>query len=105
MIAMYSAFFNKPYDIPVFTSYEVSPEELDRYTGVYSSSEIPVKITVLRDDKILTAQATGQSAFPLEANAKDKFVFDQAGIVMEFNLEEKTMVLKQGGGTFHFRKD
>lgn len=105
MIAMYSAFFNKPYDIPVFTSYEVSPEELDRYTGVYSSSEIPVKITVLRDDKILTAQATGQSAFPLEASARDKFVFDQAGIVMEFNLQEKTMVLKQGGGTFHFRKD
>lgn len=105
MIAMYSAYFNKPYDIPVFTSYEVSPEDLDRYIGVYSSSDLPVKITVLKDGKILTAQATGQAAFPLEASAKDKFVFDQAGIVMEFNLSEKTMILKQGGGVFSFKKD
>ncbi|WP_300662965.1 serine hydrolase domain-containing protein, partial [Fluviicola sp.] len=93
MIAMQSAFYNKPYDIPVFTSYEVKPEDLDQYAGVYSSTQIPVKITILKEGKILTAQATGQAAFPLEASAKDKFVFDQAGIVMEFNLSEKTMVL------------
>ncbi len=105
MTAMYSAFYNKPYDIPVFTSYDVKPEDLDAYAGVYSSSDLPVKITVLKDGKILTAQATGQGAFPLEASAKDKFVFDQAGIVMEFNPSEKTMVLKQGGGQFLFKKN
>lgn len=105
MTALYSAFYNKPYDIPVFTSYEVKPEDLDQYAGVYSSLDLPLKITVLKDGKILTAQATGQAAFPLEASAKDKFVFDQAGIVMEFNPSEKTMVLKQGGGQFSFKKD
>lgn len=51
------------------------------------------------------AQATGQPAFPLEATEKDKFKFDQAGVVIEFNPIEKTMVLKQGGGQFAFVKE
>jgi CubicO group peptidase (beta-lactamase class C family) len=104
-IAVLSAVFNKPYDIPDFKTYEVSPEELDKYPGVYSSEQIPIKITVTRVNRTLVAQGTGQSAFPLEAVEKDIFRFDQAGIVMEFNIESKTMILKQGGGQFTFTKE
>ena len=53
----------------------------------------------------LLAQATGQSSFPLEATAKDKFEFDQAGVVIEFNIEKNEMNLKQGGGSYLFTKD
>jgi hypothetical protein len=51
------------------------------------------------------AQATGQGTFPLEATEKDTFRFNQAGIVLMFNPEAKTMVLKQGGGEYKFTKD
>lgn len=105
MIALLSAFYNKPYEIPTFTNYEVKPEELDSYLGVYASKAIPLKITITKSDKQLMAQATGQSAFPLEAAAKDKFKFDQAGIVLEFNPAAKTMLLKQGGQEFTFTKE
>lgn len=104
-IAVLSAVFDKPYNLPEFKTYDVSPEDLDKYLGTYSSSEIPLKITISRDDKTLIAQATGQPAFPLEATDKDKFRFDQAGIVLEFNPEGKSMILKQGGGIFNFTKD
>ncbi len=104
-IAVLSAVYNKPYDIPEFSAYEIQAEDLDQYQGVYASNQVPLKITITKDNKTLMAQATGQPAFPLEATAKDKFRFDQAGVVIEFNPAEKTMLLRQGGGAFTFTKE
>lgn len=104
-IAVLSAVFNRPYEIPEFKSYALSQEELDKYLGVYSSTQIPIKITITLENTTLIAQGSGQPSFPLEATEKDKFKFDQAGVVMEFNIESKTMVLKQGGGEFRFTKE
>jgi CubicO group peptidase (beta-lactamase class C family) len=104
-IAVLSAVYNKPYEIPVFTSFNLSSEDLDKYLGVYSSKEIALKITITKDGNTLIAQGTGQPAFPLEATDKDKFKFDQAGVVLEFNPTDKTMILKQGGGQFIFTKE
>ena len=104
-IAVLSAVFNKPYEIPEFSTYELTTEDLDQYLGVYSSTQIPLKITITKEGKTLFAQATGQPSFPLEATKKDKFKFDQAGIIMEFNPGAKTMILKQGGGVFEFTKE
>lgn len=104
-IAVLSAVYNKEYEIPTFKSSEMTSEELDKYTGVYASSQLPMKITVTKNNKTLIAQATGQPSFPLEATGKDKFKFDQALLVMEFNPAEKTMILKQGGGVFNFAKE
>ncbi|HBG23882.1 MAG: peptidase [Bacteroidetes bacterium GWF2_41_61] len=104
-IAVLSAIFNKPYEIPEFKNIILTSEELDRYTGIYSSAQIPLKITVSKTNLSLMAQATGQPAFPLEPTGKDVFKFEQAGLVMEFSPDEKKMVLKQGGGQFLFTKE
>jgi hypothetical protein len=64
-----------------------------------------MKITITKNNNTLIAQATGQSSFPLEATEKDKFIFKLAGIVLEFNPSERTMMLKQGGGQFLFTKE
>lgn len=100
-----SEVFGKPYEIPEFTTYNVRSEDLDVYLGNYSSTELPIKITITKDAATLIAQATGQSSFPLEATKKDVFSFDMAGILLEFNTAQKTLVLKQGGGTFTFTKE
>ena len=104
-ITVLSAVYSKPFDIPSFEVYEVSLEELEQYVGVYSTSELPLKITVTIEKNTLTAQATGQSSFPLEATEKDKFKFDQAGVVLEFDPTINEMILKQGGGEFTFIKE
>ncbi|MGJ1198641.1 serine hydrolase domain-containing protein [Sphingobacterium spiritivorum] len=104
-IAALSAVYNKPFDIPDFRTYENSSEDLDIYLGSYVSTQIPIKITVTKDNKTLVAQASGQSSFSLEATEKHKFKFDQAGIVMEFNPGNKSFVLKQRGGEFLFTKE
>ncbi|MGI8640454.1 MAG: hypothetical protein ACR2MG_10995 [Pyrinomonadaceae bacterium] len=40
-----------------------------------------------------------------EATEKDKFKFDTAGVIIEFNTEKKQLTLKQGGQQFLFAKD
>ncbi len=104
-IAVLSAIYNKPYNIPEFTEYKVKSEDLDKYLGVYSSTQIPLKITVSKKNNTLISKATGQSSFSLEASELHKFKFDLAGIVLEFNPTEKEMILKQGGGQYVFTKE
>lgn len=104
-IAVLSAVYNQPYDIPELNTIELSSEDLDKYLGMYYSSVISLKINITKENNQLVAQATGQPSFPLEPTAKDKFKFETAGVVMEFTPTEGTMVLKQGGGEFPFKKE
>ncbi len=104
-IALLSAVYNLPFTIPEFKSISLTTEDLDKYLGVYSSKEMPIKITISKDGISLIGQATGQGSFVLEAVDKNIFAFKQAGVVLEFNPELKSMKLKQGGGVFEFIKE
>lgn len=84
---------------------EVKAEDMEQYVGVYSSTQLPLKITISRNNTTLMAQATGQSSFPLEATEKDIFKFDPAGVVIEFNPAKQELTLKQGGGSYLFKKE
>nr|MCU0375439.1 hypothetical protein [Chitinophagaceae bacterium] len=97
-----------PYDYvppPVVNLYSVSPTDLDRYAGVYSSSQLPVKITVFKNNLNLVVQATGQQALTLQAIAINTFRHADEGIILEFMPVEKTMLLKQNGQVYHFIKE
>ncbi|MDX1364204.1 MAG: serine hydrolase domain-containing protein [Arenibacter latericius] len=104
-IALLSALFNRDFTVPSFETYEVSSDDLEMYLGVYSSPSFPLKISITKSGAILMAQATGQPSFNLDATEKDKFKFDQAGIVMEFDPANNQMTLKQGGGVFVLTKE
>ena len=95
-IAALSAVYNKPFGVPEFKTYEVTSEDLDKYLGVYSSTQIPLKITISKQGNVLTAQATGQSSFSLQATERDKFKFPQAGIEIQFNPSLKNNDFKSG---------
>ena len=104
-IALLSAAFHKSFEIPTFKTYELKSEDLDQYLGIYSSKDLPLKITVTKDDKTLMAQATGQGAFPLDASDKNIFKFDQAGITLTFDPSKKEMILNQGGKNYNFTQE
>jgi D-alanyl-D-alanine carboxypeptidase len=103
-IAMLSAWYGLPFDIPEFGNYEVSEELLLSYEGVYTSTQMPLTISISLRGKTLFGQATGQPAFPLEAAEKDVFEFTIAGIRLEFSPDENTMILKQSGMEFSFSR-
>lgn len=104
IVAALSSYFNKPFVIPTFTTLNLTSEELDPFLGEYSAAGFPLKINIMKDNATLFAQATGQSSFPLEAIKKNIFQFLAAGITIEFNPNEKQLILKQGGGTFTLTK-
>ncbi|MCC9070131.1 beta-lactamase family protein [Flavobacterium sp. F-65] len=104
LLCALSSYFNTPFVIPTFKVLNLEPEVLDLYTGQYSSSQIPIKIDITRNENKLFGQATGQAAFPLEATEKTIFKFEQAGVVIEFNVDKKQLILKQGGKEFIFTK-
>src|SRR5436309_3849168 len=98
-------YYNKPFQIPALESFAVSPEVLDKYVGVYSSPEAPVKFTITRDGATLFVQPGSQSAAPLEATAQDKFQLGGGRIVFEFDAAKKQMIQKRGGPARVFTKE
>ena len=78
---------------------EVAPEVLDRYVGVYELMP-DFNITLTREGNVLSAQATGQGAFPLTATSDTEFHFQPAGIRIVFPAGEgpaQSFTLHQGG--------
>ena len=105
LIVVLSIYFNQEYSIPTFNTLSLKTEDLDKYLGVYSSLQMPVKITITKDNVTLFAQATGQGAFPLEATEKDKFRFDEDGVKVEFNNDKNEFTITQRGTSFLFTKE
>lgn len=104
LIGILSIYFDEPYQIPSFKTMALKTEDLDKYLGEYSSTQLPLKISVTKNNTTLLAQATGQSQFPLEAADTDKFTFAAAGITMLFNPAKGEFTLLQGGQSYLFTK-
>jgi len=110
-IGVLSIYFNRSYDIPNYTEaeYKLAAEELSRYEGIYTSRQIPLKITIKKDGGQLVAQATGQSSFPLTPVNAGEFKFDAARLKMLFDISNKETIrqftLQQAGGNYVFVKE
>jgi len=109
LMGLLSIYYKIEYQLPDFTKtyVNVSPDVLKSYEGIYTSKAINLSITIrVDDDGQLTAQATNQGAFPLQADSDRSFSFDAAGIVIKFqqieNGHPKVLMLHQGGSAIPF---
>ncbi|MCD8538849.1 MAG: beta-lactamase family protein, partial [Leadbetterella sp.] len=82
----------------------LSPEELNQYTGIYSSPELPIKLTIKIENGKLTGQGDGQPSFPLTCYEKNHFKFDKAMVKLEFIPTENKMILMQNGHKFEMKR-
>ncbi|MDX2135670.1 MAG: serine hydrolase domain-containing protein [Saprospiraceae bacterium] len=109
MIGVLSKVFGKPYKMPTFQSLSLSDAQLGRCAGNYASDQLPLKFKVWAENQKLMAQATGQSAFPLDADSETEFRFDVAGIKILFgDLRDglfHTLTIKQAGQSFTFQRE
>jgi len=104
-IAVLSAVFDKPYEIPTFSSYDYLPKDLKELLGSYSSEEIPLIIEVTMEGSILIIQVTGQPRISLEAVEKNNFKSDIVGVEIEFKPEKNSFILRQNGAKIKFVKN
>jgi D-alanyl-D-alanine carboxypeptidase len=98
-------YFNTAYSIPNFKPIQLTAEELDKYTGVYTCRQPSIQLTITKEGNELIGQATGQQSFPLEAIVQNKFKFALAGIVIEFFPDKNELLLHQGGGSYTFTRE
>jgi CubicO group peptidase (beta-lactamase class C family) len=96
LIGLLSIYLGREYELPDFSVAAVSVDVLKSYEGTYSSESFPLKLTIKVDGNTLTAQGTGQSAFPLDPVSETEFRFDAAGIRITFP-ETGKLNIKQGG--------
>lgn len=101
-IAMLNLAFGNEIKLPVIKKSE--GEVIPGYTGSFSNGQIGMTIEITENDGKYFAQASGQSAFPLEKISDTEFRFDMAGIVILFNPDLKSFTLQQGGGEYIFVK-
>jgi CubicO group peptidase (beta-lactamase class C family) len=99
-----SIYFNNPFTIREFKTITLNTTGLDKYIGEYSSTQMPSKIYITKKNATLFAQATGQSAFPMEAKGDNKFVYASAGATFQFEPAKRSFTLTQGGTTYLFAK-
>ncbi|MFP7655715.1 serine hydrolase domain-containing protein [Chryseobacterium proteolyticum] len=104
-ITALSAAYGKSFEIPNFNVVNLPESELQKFTGTYATAQMPMKITIFIKEKVLMAQATGQGAFPLEATSQTSFKFDAAGIVIDFDVTKRQLLILQGGNKVKFIKE
>lgn len=106
LIGALSIYFGKEYAIPDFKPVALlSPEEMEKFAGVYSTSSFPLKLTIFIEGSKLMAQGTGQPSFALEATGPNTFKFDPAGLTIEFDPQNQMLILKQSGMRFEMKKE
>jgi D-alanyl-D-alanine carboxypeptidase len=104
LLAMLDTYFGKEIAIPTFTTVGLSSEELDRYVGDYTSDQIPLKFSFVKDGERLVAKPSGQPDTVLEATGLHTFEFKPVNAVFVFDPEKGEVLLKQGGQSFTFKK-
>ena len=104
-IAVLSEIFEKPYEIPVFSNFEVNPKDLEKLIGSYSSKEIPLIIQVSVNNNVLIIQASGQPQISLNAIEKNLFKSEIVGAEFEFIPDENSFILRQNGARIKFEKN
>jgi CubicO group peptidase (beta-lactamase class C family) len=53
LLAALVNYFNEPFELPEFETFEVTAEDIEQFTGNYSSTEIPPKITISQEGNVL----------------------------------------------------
>lgn len=108
-IAMLASYYGDPFSIPSFEKKTLSAADSKSPEGTYSNSKINMQISIRRENGQLMAQATGQSAFPLEQKSELEYGFATAGVVILFQQDQdggiRSLRLKQGGMDLLFDKE
>jgi ankyrin repeat protein len=84
-------------------AFVVDAKTLEVYAGTYKSDQIPLDIKASTKEGRLYFQATGQPEFALKPKSATQFEFAPAQVEVEFD-SPSSFTLKQGGGSYHFKK-
>jgi D-alanyl-D-alanine carboxypeptidase len=108
--AIVDASAGRAVEVPSFRAITLPPETLARFEGVYTMREIGMQLTLRREGDQLTAQASGQDAFPIHAINETTFSHPPSGILIELRKPAGSdaysqLVLFQGRSQLRFARE
>jgi CubicO group peptidase (beta-lactamase class C family) len=101
---VFDVYWNRPFQVPSFEAFNVSPDVLDRYVGIYTIPGTPARMTVTRNGRTLFLQAGRGDGIPLEATAENIFQI-LPGATVEFDAAKGQMTIKRPQGERVFTKE
>lgn len=104
LLAALNTQFGKEWNTPDLNEIIVSEELMKQYSGTYTSSQIPLQLTVKDVSGKISIQLTGQPQAVLEATSPHTFELKAVGAVFIFDPENGQVTLKQGTATIVFKK-
>ena len=82
--------------LPNFSKIELTAAQIKQYVGVYESEETPYDLVFEASGKTLKGAPEGSSLKELLPTNEDEFTFDAIGVKLNFNLDNRTLMFKQG---------
>jgi CubicO group peptidase (beta-lactamase class C family) len=101
---VFDVYWNRPFQVPSLEAFNVSPDVLDRYVGIYTIPGTPARMGITRDGGTLLIQPAGEEGAPLEATAENTFQI-LPGVTVEFDAENGRMTIKRPQGERVFTKE
>jgi D-alanyl-D-alanine carboxypeptidase len=101
---VFDVYWQRPFEVPSFEAFAVSPAVLDRYVGVYTIPGTPARMTITRDGGTLFIQPAGDNRAPLEATAENTFQI-LPGVMVVFDAAKAQMTIKRPQGERVFVKE
>lgn len=95
--------FDEPLELPTFEKTTIDSAILDGYTGIFTSEELPLSLTITQRDGTLWCQGSGQNAFPLNTVDEKRFEQEQFSVRIEFKNNDE-LILTQGKEYHYTRK-
>lgn len=104
LLAALNSRFGREWKLPDLTERVISEELMHKYTGTYTSTQIPLQLTVENVGGKVAIQLTGQPQSVLEATAAHTFELKAVGAVFIFDPDQSHVTLKQGPASILFKK-
>ena len=100
--------YKKPFSIPVFKATSLNNADIGTYIGRYYSNQIPNKpmhLDIIQDNSTIVMRFMDRrEVTELEATAKDKFICERNGIIIQFNTQNDDLYFSQNGQIVLFKK-
>ncbi|MBS1597385.1 MAG: beta-lactamase family protein [Bacteroidetes bacterium] len=97
-------YFDIPHHIPTFQKVVMNAWELEKYLGIYSSSQLGIKVECTKDNDVLKLETRGQ-LFILEPLGNDKFLNTRYGYFFEFKPSTKELIIKETDNNYYLKKE
>jgi len=95
--------FNKPPVIPTFKPVKLSDEVLNKYTGIYSSSDSSLKVVCTKEGNNLVLETRGQK-MKLDALTPNEFINKPFGFFFDFSVADKQLIIKDVDDVYYLNK-